>query len=138
MGSSFLMRSTFVQSIYIWFFRLIRSSLRSRLVLYLYSTCIILLSPFHFSLFTIHYLYLVLFTLHGLIPAWSPRIACINLACLFFINLSIFIQGPLHSNKRFLVISTGTSSHFWSSTRVPNARPRNNRLPRSQQRSHAR
>ena len=56
----------------------------------------------------------------GLVLTWSPRIACINSLGPFHFTRSFFIQAPsILSNKRFLVISTGTSSHFWSSTRLP-------------------
>ena len=117
MGSSFLMRSTFVQSIYIWFFRLIRSSVP-------FTTCILLvLYLYYFLLACINFVVMacIIFAdfLYKLVLF---SMACINLLPTWplFTSLDPFLyKPPILSNKRFLVISTGTSSHFWSSTRLP-------------------
>ena len=138
MGSSFFNRSTFVRSIYIWFFllsavfvsltvylsiwffRLIRSSLRSR-------ACIILvLFLYYFSMTCINFVVMTCIFFVIFIQACIIFFGLYKFSLSIFINLSVFLyKPPILSNKRFLVISTGTSSHFWSSTRIPNARPRN-------------
>ena len=115
------------------------------LVLYLYHTCILLvlfylvlftihyslftlhyslslLSPFHYSLFTLHYSLSLLSPFHSawLDPCLVPKNSLYKFNLSIFLSTCLFLyKPPLLSNKRFLVISTGTSSHFWSSTRLP-------------------